>query len=471
MKKKEKEIPLWAKTGHSRPQTRREFLASGLLKFSAALSTPALLTLLARDPAAAQALGCGDLSAGGSGLAPFITLNLAGGAAMAANFVPMDQALQPLPSYNVMGLGNGQVPIERAFGNVPFAGNGISKLLAGIRARATTATLDKTAFVGVCVRTRDDSGENRLDLSGLLYKAGLTGRLLPNMGRVSTLTGIRQMAAYASPPAPLVINNVRDLRAALAYDGALNRLNSDQKARVANAIRSMSVSQSRKLASAGIQGARDLIECATSKNVALVGVNGGDTDPNANTALQTLWGINSNTNTGDQSYIMASMVYTAINGSAGTVNLELGGYDYHDNSRTTGDNRDRNAGELIGRILETARIMNQKIFLYVTSDGAVSSPESEARDAIWTSDRGSAGASYMIAFDPSGRPSTSSFQLGHFTSGQAADDKFIIGNDPARAAGAVFLNYLKWNGRMDLAAPSGVTDFDAAQIDQILRFA
>ena len=469
--KNKKDIPLWARTGHKKPTTRREFLASGLIGFSAVLTGPSLLSLLLRDQAVAAELNCAAYSSSAASiLAPFITVNLSGGSAMAANFVPMDAGGQPLPSYNVMGLGDGAVPIEREFGNVPFAGQGISKFMVGLRLRATAATIANTAFVGVCVRSQDDSGNNKFDSSGMLHKAGLVGALLPNIGRRASATGINQMPAFISPPAPLVVNSVADIRGALGYTGALNTLTAAQKTSLAETIQKLSASQSRKLASSGSAGSQELIDCVGIKNKELIGMGGGDINPTINADLNTLWGINAATALNNAAFIAASMVYTALNGNAGSANLEIGGFDYHDNSRTSGDAKDQEAGEMIGRILESARIMNRKVFIYVTSDGAVSSPQSTARNAPWSSDRGSAGAAYMIAYDPAGRPATSGFQLGQFTTGQAADDRFVTGNDPERAAAAVFINYLNWNKKMDLISKVGLTAFSTAELDQILKF-
>src|SRR5690606_14167660 len=114
---------------------------------------------------------------------------------------------------------------------------------------------------------------------------------------------------------------------------------------------------------------------------------------------------------------------------AGAAALELGGYDYHDGTRTSGDAKDLQAGMTVGRILMTAEILKKRLFLYVTSDGAVVSPKSEDRDAPWRTDRGMAGASYTIYFDPSGKRPASKTQLGHFIEGQAASDQTLIGNN------------------------------------------
>ncbi len=275
MSRDKKDIPLWAKTGHRKPVTRREFLASGLLPFSASVITPNWMKLLLPS---AEAATCPTPS---NDMIPFITLNLSGGAAMAANFVPHDKGGQLLSSYDVVGLGVNP-PIEREFGNVPFAGmNGgalISKFLQGMRETAPNA-LAKTAFVATCVRSRDDSAENKFAVDGMLAKAGLVGNLLPNLGRrPNTTVGIGQQAAVVDPPAPLVVSSFNSLTSSLGYAAALgNSLKQPQKEKLAKFISRLSESQTRKIASMGT--AKELVDCAGVKNQDLLKAGTSGVDP------------------------------------------------------------------------------------------------------------------------------------------------------------------------------------------------
>lgn len=452
-------------------------LAAGVLPFSATLLMPKWLDLLLPGAAAA---GVTCPSGGSSGLIPVITLNLSGGAAMAGNFVPMDQGGQPLANYDLMGLGDGQVPLEREFGTVPFAGlvNGvyISKFLQGLRSKATTA-LPSAAFVGVCVRSRDDSGENRFAIEGLLNAAGYAGSMLPNIGRNSgSLTGINQSAAVTSPVAPLIVRGLSSINGALGYAGALgSSLNASQKTALAKTVSRLTAAQTRKLASQPARKSiQTLVDCANKKNLDLSGLTNAGVDPRLDAtvgaALNGIWEINSGTGDANRDLIFASMTYNALKGNSGAASLELGGYDYHNNTRATGDAADLVAGRTVGQILETAAVMQKPVFLYVTSDGAVTSAQSANRDAPWTSDRGIAGASYMIYYDPAGRKPTSNNQLGWFTAGQAADDKFLTGANPEQAALAVFANYLKLSNKLSLFSKIAGRSFDASNLDKVMRF-
>ncbi|MBX2988000.1 MAG: hypothetical protein KF802_08880 [Bdellovibrionaceae bacterium] len=476
MSKEKKDIPLWAKTGHARPVTRRDFLAAGLIPFAASALLPSWMSLFLASPEA-QAQSALNCSSGNSAWIPFITLNLAGGAAMMSNYLPMNAAGAPIASYSKMGLGNKDVPIAREFGNVPFAGemNGqlLSRFLDGVRATAA-ASLSNTAFMGLCVRSRDDSAENRFDVSGMAHVAGLAGSRLPNLGSNDSLSGFDQLPAVVAPPSPLVIRSFNDAANALGFSASLGTaLTQPQREKVAKLVSSLNSSQARKLASfEGGDVLQNLVSCAGIKNEDLIRQGSAAVDPRQNAAIAQLWNINANTGANNRDLVFATMVYNAVSGQSGSANLQLGGFDYHDNSRNTGNTRDREAGLLVGRILETARLLNRPVFLYVTSDGAVSSAESETdRLAPWTSDRGSAGGSYILVYHPAGRIVTTHYQIGSFTDGQAADDKFVIGNNPELAAQAVFANYLQLNRRMDLFERIAGRGLDSKGLSEVIKIA
>ena len=61
-----------------------------------------------------------------------------------------------------------------------------------------------------------------------------------------------------------------------------------------------------------------------------------------------------------------------VEGKAGAGTLEFGGYDYHNSTRSTGEQRDFElAGEVIGAALEFAARRGQDLMIYVFSDGSV----------------------------------------------------------------------------------------------------
>ncbi|MBX3023216.1 MAG: hypothetical protein KF799_16195 [Bdellovibrionales bacterium] len=442
-----KEMPMWAKTGHSKPVSRREFLASGLLPFAVSAFVPGALGLLGTPFGAHAATNCPT----SSGILPsFITLNLAGGAGLNANFLPRDAGNQLLPSYSKIG---GGTAANLVTNNTVMPWNGMgpflqgSGFLNGLQAGAPTA-LANTSVIGVCVQSRDDSSENPFDASGMVFKAGLVGSMLPNMGTERTPNGLSNKSAVISPPTPLVVSSVTSINNSIGYTAALRNLSTAQKAQISRLVSSLSTAQAAKLNSlSSTAQVQNLIDCAGLKNNELIAAGGAPALP---AALQTVWGVNANTAANNEANVFANMVYHSLAGNGGVVNLQMGGYDYHDGSRNTGNTRDTAAGTAVGRILESAKAMGQKIFVYVTSDGSVTSNDSANPGANWVSDRGTGGLALFFMFDPAARPQTSGLQIGNFTNGQVANDSTFVGSDPAQAAQAVFANYMKFAGRMDL---------------------
>lgn len=457
MGRDKKEIPFWAKLGHAKPLNRREFLATGMIPFAAWAVAPSI--------SVAAELDCPVTG----GYIPLITVNLAGGPSLASQLVVKNLNGGNLPSYTKLGLGSGPAlsfKVEKEFGNVEFAGEAIggqtqglvSKFLTGMRSprgeAARNAALDKTAFIWNAVALTDDSSANQLDITGMAIKMGLSGSKLPNLGRSDTSTGIGQKAATTPPPAPFIVGSVDDLTNALGYSSAMKNASLKQKTALARAISSLSNDQVKRISeSSPIVVLNGLLQCAGIRNIDLISAGSGDVNPfvvggTLSTEMLRIWGVQANDKT-SQNAIFGSMVYNGLTGNAASINLNMGGYDYHDATRTTGDTRDLEAGRVIGKILETAAMLNKQCFIYVCADGATSSAESATADSPWMSDRGIAGMQYALAFDPAKRPDTSGFQIGGFNDAQAADGKSPTGTSAEVAAQAIFANYASWNGRND----------------------
>lgn len=456
---------------HGKPTTRREFLATGLIPFAASAVMPSWLQIFAKaGHAQAAELVCGGGAT--SNLCSFIGLKLSGGMAMSSNFVPFDQGRQMLASYSKMGLGSGaNLRISYEFANnAPFYEG--SQFLTGLRQAALPETLKRASFVGVCVRAQDDSSMNKFDITGLVAKAGLSGKILPNLGRSNTDTGANNTYAYLRPSAPLVVGRYDDVANSLGVSGSLATLNANQRSKLFDVVRNLSSEQAKNIQ--GMTGGEvlgRLVQCANIDNTKLIQSGGNlNTNPLDSAPFAQVWGINNNSNRGGQDFVFATMVYNALNGNAGTVNLDIGGYDYHNGTRTSGDAKDLEAGVAVGRILQSLAVLGKKGFIVVTTDGGVSSPESDTAGGPWMSDRGIAGTAYMIGYDPVGVHQTKSFQLGHFTSGQVADDDFLTGGSAELAAGAMFANYLSFNGMLGQVESILPRVFSTADLDKVAIF-
>ena len=106
----------------------------------------------------------------------------------------------------------------------------------------------------------------------------------------------------------------------------------------------------------------------------------------------------------------------------------------------------------------------------VTSDGSVSSADSQIAGSPWTSDRGSAGSTYMISYDPAGAHAIKSNQLGFFNNGQAADETFITGGSAELTAAAMFANYAAFNNKLNLFETWLPRIFTTAELDIVTRY-
>lgn len=458
---------------HGRALTRRDMLKAGLIQFSAAMTLPSVYQWLAgAGLAEAQEVTCD--SGTGSAMPVFVHLSLAGGAAIMANFVPHTIQGQMLPSYGILGLGNpSTLSISKEFANqAPFPGNNVSGLLLGLRAGAQIATLQNTVMVGMPTRTQDDSSNNQFDPTGAITRAGMKGNSLPNLGTVGSPTGGRHQPAFVPPPAPLIVNNYNDLAAAINVAGSLGSLTTNQKSGLFRLVNRLTTAQASTLA--GLSGGAQLAalaQCASGTNLTLVGSGSSGTSPLDDAGVAGVWGINANTDPGNRNFVFASMVYNALKGNAGTINLNMGGYDYHGGQRANTNAQDNAAGLVVGRILQTAAVMQKPIFVMLSTDGSVGSPMSDSSAVSFSSDRGAGGGCHMYAYHPTRRPTASGFQIGGMTTGQAADDNFITGANAAAAASAVVANYLSFAGKLAMYESLGMQRFSTDQMSQIVKIA
>jgi hypothetical protein len=449
--------------------TRRDLLATGVISFAGTLMSQSLFSLLLPQTAEA-AVQC---MVGGSGQwVPLITVNLQGGSNLSSHWLPLDQGGQMLPSYSKVGWGKaGAFSTDYEFANrAPFFSG--STLLTGIRTTATPAALASSVFVGVSVASQDDSSNNASDITGLARGMGLNGKLLANLGTANTPTGNGTKPAYVAPPAPLVVSGYQDITGALGVGGSLQPLVAANRAgKMFETIQKLSILQASKYVqqNSGSQ-LENVITCRTQDNTNLIAnPDGNNTDPRGNATVAQIWGIAANTSMTSRAYQFGSMVFNALNGNAGSANLNMGGYDYHDGTRTRGDGADNSAGMVIGQIIQTATALNKKVFIMVTTDGATTSAESDIPGAAWTSDGGDRGAMYMIAVNPSAAPTANGSQLGFMNINQGAADPLI--SSPDRAAAAAFVNWLSFNGQLSQIDKVLPRTFSPTEIEQMTKIA
>ncbi|MEK6772310.1 MAG: hypothetical protein AABY64_00085 [Bdellovibrionota bacterium] len=462
-----------------KPLNRREFLASGAIPFMAYVTVPSVLSILGRGGVAEAAEICASST---QKMAPVVTINLNGGAGLTRNWIPLTEGRELLQKYHRIGLGLGSnlaSQISRAFrNNAPFYAS--SSMLAGLRTSTVAGMADQALmsadFVGVCQQSQNDTDANKFDIQGLIAKAGLKGRILPALGRVDNGIGVSNSTALIAPPPPLIVGSVDSLANALGIANRLGALTQVQKTNIFKATSALSELQARNLASmTGGTTLAGLVNQANSDNLQLVGNPAGlDLDPRNNAAFAQVWGLNANTARNDSAYVSAALVYNAINGNSGSIGIEMGGYDYHGDDLASTNNKDLAAGVMIGRVIQSFHAMQSKGFIIVNSDGGVGAPASDTPGADPTTDRGDAGAVFMIAYDPTMTTQTSDSQLGHMKNNpdaEAADDTFLVGGSVEVGAAAVFANYLSFNGMLGKFSAMAETAriFEGSNLDKVVK--
>lgn len=466
---KKNKLPNWAISGHKKPTTRREFLAHGLIPFVAATFLPSPMKLLNKEQwleaAVADSLNCQSSNA--NSWMPFMQVDLAGGAALMANYVPTDQSGQLLNSYSLMGLGT-RPEITREFGQAPFFAN--SGFLRGLNAGIVDASIkSKVSMFAVCTQSRDDSAENLMSMVGLISRVTNSSALLPVLGNVNSATAGRHRAAIIAPDSPLVVNSFNSLTSAIGYSAQLNTLSSAQKQKLTRLVSQLNEKEARQLSSrTGLEKLLTQVGCSGMTNQQLVADGSSLIDPRAQN-INAVWGITAATPVGDANLIQASIAYNTLNGNSGPSTIQLGGYDYHGQSRAATNTMDENAGRLIGRIIRSADLMNKPVFIAVTSDGSVGSVNSTSSDSQFTSDRGPAGVLYAFVYRPEGRVSLRSHQIGHFEQGQLASEQSVVGTNVEKAAASIVANYLALHERTTLINTQfGREIFSRSELERIL---
>ena len=444
---------------HARPVTRRDFLAQGLISGVGLAVGPSLLGLFGSSPEAyAAAAECGiAVSPQGSGKVPFICFDLAGGANIAGSNVLVGKQggqLDPLDAagYNKLGIASSMLPSLPGQVNTELglAFHASSSLLAGIKSKATAATLANVEGCVVCVRSNDDTQNNPHNPMYGIAKAGAKGQLVALLGTQNSVSGGNSVAPANQIDAtlqPTKVSSVNDTKGLVDTGKLAAQLGGSGAVRVMQAVERLSGAKSGKLPEADV--VKKLLNCAYSGTTEKVQQFGNPDvlnpalDANINTLFPNV--------TADGDFLKtAAIMKLVLEGYAGAGTVQLGGFDYHTGNRTVGDARDLKAGQAIGAVLEYARIKNKPVMIYVFTDGAVSSNGNADADAggklVWTSDNGTCGAVFMLVYNPVSRPklkTADARQLGYYRpNGSVETGATPLSNNVTQLAEAVVLNYL-----------------------------
>ena len=476
---------------HKRPVTRREFLGRGLIAGGAAAIGPALLGLLGTKAyAAVSETDCGIVAgAGGNGKVPFMAVDLSGGANIAGSNVLVGGPAGQLDflsnaGYSKLGLPANLIPSAAGqtatldAGGLGLLWHADSALLKGIRDIATQTTLNNVNGAILCARSSNDTSDNPHNPMYGIYKAGLDGDLVSLIGTRNSDSGGNSVVS-----ASMIDLSVRPTKIASGDDarglvdtGKLAQLFPDAN-NAKSVLQAIERISAKKLTKIQATAALDkLIECGYLGSTVAASGDASRTDINADPVLASVFS-NRGFNISDFPKT-AAVSKLVVNGVAGAGTVQFGGYDYHNSTRTTGDDRDRKAGREIGAALEYAAQMGKPLMIYVFSDGSVASDGNtdSTGKGIWKGDNSSTSASVMLVYSPNGLPpiANNNQQIGYFrSSGDIETGATVVSNNVDQLAASIVLNYMALHndqGRFSSVLPNQGLGTTAADLDKLIAF-
>lgn len=468
---------------HRPPVTRREFLGRGMLTTSATVIGMGSFFSLFANPRKAYAQLANDIQTlvntpcnirAGAGKVPFIAFDLAGGGNIAGSNALVGQSGGQLDflttaGYNDLGLPGNMIPsvgggsfIDTSLG---LAMHSDSAYLRGINSMATSST---TALVNGAVIPAISQTDTDLNPHNPMYgihSAGAAGGLLTLIGTEATVSGGNSMA----PPymidqtiLPTVVTQPSDVTGLVSTGQLVSPGGLDQGAAVdvlESAVRISNMKLGQVSPATGNPATdaaiSQVLECSYVDAAYLVNKYG-----NAEAALNPLQDPFITTIfTADQLQdgdflATASVMKMVIDGYAGAGTIEMGGFDYHDSTRATGEMRDYKAGQCMGACLQYAALRGVPLMIYVFSDGSlvssgmIDNSVAGRGKGVWVADNTATAASLMLVFDPRGRPTALQNQVGSYNANGTVDSTgSIAANAVNLLAETVVLNYMALHGQ------------------------
>ena len=485
---------------HKRPVTRRDFLAAGMLSTTGVVLAPAWLGALLRtnranaalDPDINALLASGQCSVPSSGAGiPFICFDLAGGANLVGSEVLVGQqggqtAFLSTAGYELLGVPGNMVPsssanIDPSLGLLWHADGAIKR---GILSVATTpATAAGTSGGVFCAESQNDTQANPHNPMYGIAMAGAQGQLLTLIGTQSSVSGGNSEAPMmlinpalqpttisqpsdATALVPIPPGGVQDplsvavIESQTRISGGSALFASGNEATIGGALSAPNATPGVQLYADPVADTtlKNQVRCSYVKaaNTADLFGNPSALDPTQDpliiggaTPIFTAAEMNSNSDAA----ATATVMKLVIDGFAGAGTITMGGFDYHDGTRATGETRNFQAGQMIGAVLEYAQRKGKPVMIYVISDGSLNSnmmvdSSAAGRGKLgWQGDNSSVASTFFLVYSPSGRPKllngAAGQQIGYFSAaGNVVSSSSPVGNAVTTLVGAVILNYM-----------------------------
>ena len=486
---------------HPLPVTRRDFVAAGFLSGPAMVIGPAWLGALLKasraeagvplSPDIQALLGSGQCNVPtAAGGLPFICFDLAGGANLVGSEVLVgvqggQTNFLSTAGYGKLGVPGNMVPtssanVDASLGLLWHADGAIKR---GILSKATTpATAAGTNGAVICAMSQNDTQNNPHNPMYGIAKAGAQGLLLTLAGTESTVSGGNSQAPMALvDPAlqPTTISQPSDATALVNTGGATADPVAvavlESQARISGGTTPYQSGNTGSFGGAlsapngptpGVQlysdpvtdsALKNQVRCAYVKSANTAAVFGNPAaldptqDPNIVGGTTPIFTASDFMDNDVQK--TASVMKLVLDGFAGAGTITLGGYDYHDGTRATGEGRNFKAGQMIGAVLEYAQRVGKPVMIYVFSDGSLTSTgmvdsSTGGRGKLgWQGDNSSVASTFFLAYSPKGRPQlrngTAGQQIGYFGSdGSVVSTSSPAANAVNQLVQVVILNYM-----------------------------
>lgn len=443
-------------------QSRRDFLSQGFLTGMSFTMLPGLLPLLKMN--SAHALECGFGNQEAITRIPVMIFDLSGGANLVGSNVMVGKAggqMDFITNYESLGLPTAMHPKNAGQTNneLGLVFHNDSAILRGIRNTTAVTTRAKVEGGVFCAASNDDTQNNPHNPMYWLTKAGVVGELAPIAGTINSESGGNSMAPQSSlipTLKPVTLNSPQDALS-LVNIGRLGSLYGKEKAqKVLKTIENLSAQKLKQFnAKALPDQIKDLVNCGYIQSQDLLNrFSATAVDPTQDAMVRQVFPNIANNNDQRRTATMAKLI---LDGYVGVGTVEKGGYDYHDNTRSSGETRDSEIGEMIGRVMELASLKQKDILIYVFTDGGVSASgatddSTGGRGKIpWTGDSSQRSSSFMLLYRHAGKATLRTAdkrQIGAFKDNGAVDtNATMVSNSVTNLSKAVVANYLSLSGQ------------------------
>ncbi|HXI66356.1 MAG TPA: hypothetical protein VNH41_00325 [Steroidobacteraceae bacterium] len=484
---------------HPRPTTRRDFIAAGFLSGPAMVMAPAWLGALLKagranagapplDADISPLLAAAECNVPASGVGlPFICFDLAGGANLVGSEVIVGQQggqtnFLTTAGYGKLGVPGSMVPsssanIDASLGLLWHADGAIKRGIASMITPATAAGVNGAV---ICAMSQNDTQNNPHNPMYGIAMAGRKGQLLQLIGTDSSVSGGNSMAPMELiVPAlqPSTISQPSDATSLepIPPGGTQDPLSVEvleTQTRISGGT--ASYAQNGQAAFSGALGMptalyanaqqdaalKNQVRCAYVKAVNTANQFGNPSalDPTLDTNITSIASkFQANAFQDNDFAKTATVMKLVLNGLAGAGTIAMGGYDYHDGTRASGEMKNFKAGQMIGAVLQYASLLGVPVMIYVFSDGSLNSNSMVDNSVAgrgklgWQGDNSSVASTFFLAYSPKGRPALrgapSTQQIGYFT----ADGSVVSTSSPAANSvdslvQLVLLNYMGLSG-------------------------